>query len=101
LRAAAYRVLARLDGVKLVGDVRDPLGRRGVGLDAPIGYTRDARTRLIINPRTGDVLATQTVVVHDTDGVDAAPGAVIGQTVYTRWGWTATLGEPRRAAWGG
>jgi hypothetical protein len=94
LRAAAYRVLARLDGVTLAGDVRDPLGRRGVGLLAPIGYTHDARTRLIINPRTGDVLATQTVLLRAADWIDAAPGAVIGQTVYVRWGWADELGEP-------
>jgi hypothetical protein len=94
LRAAAYRVLARLEGVTLVGDVRDPLGRRGVGLDAPIGYAHDARTRLIIDPRTGDVLTMQTVLLRDADWIDAAPGSVIGQTVYVRWGWAHELGEP-------
>jgi hypothetical protein len=94
LRAAAYRVLARLHGVMLVGDVRDPFGRRGVALDAPIGYTHDAQTRLIIDPRTGDMLATQTVLLRDADWIDAAPGAVIGQTVYVRWGWAHELGKP-------
>ena len=93
LRAAAYRVLARLDGVTLAGDVRDPLGRRGVELDAPVGYTNDARTRLIVDPRSGDVLATQTVLLRDADWIGAAPGAVIGQTVYLRWGWAEELGR--------
>jgi hypothetical protein len=97
LRAAAYRVLARLDGVTLAGDVRDPLGRRGVALDAPIGYSHDARTRLIIDPRTGDVLAQQTVLLRAVDWIDAAPGAVIGQTVYRHWGWANELGEPATA----
>jgi hypothetical protein len=96
LRAAAYRVLARLDGVKLVGDVRDPLGRRGVALDAPVGYAHGAeQTRLIIDPRTGDVLATQTVLLRSADWIDAAPGAVIGQTVYVRSGWADELGKLR------
>jgi hypothetical protein len=93
LRAAAYRVLARLDGVTLVGDVRDPRGRRGVALDAPIGYSHDARTRLIIDPRTGDVLATQTVLLRNVLWIDAAAGAVIDQTVYVRWGWAHELGD--------
>jgi hypothetical protein len=97
LRAAAYRVLARLDGVTLAGDVRDPLGRRGVELDAPVGYTHDIGTRLIIDPRTGDVLAMQTVLLRAGGWVDAAPGAVIGQTVYRRWGWADELGEPANA----
>jgi hypothetical protein len=96
LRAAAYRVLARLEGVTLAGHVRDPLGRRGVALDAPVGYAHGAEeTRLIIDPRTGDVLAMQTVLLRDADWVDAAPGAVIGQTVYVRWGWADELGKLR------
>jgi hypothetical protein len=97
LRAAAYRVLARLNGVTLAGDVHDPLGRRGVGLDAPVGYTHDVRTRLIIDPRTGDVLAMQTVLLRAADWIDAAPGAVIGQTVYVRSGWADELGKSGRA----
>ena len=94
LRAAAYRVLARLPGVTLVGDLRDPLGRRGVGLDAPIGYSHWERTRLIIDPRTGDVLAQQTVLLRAADWIDAAPGAIIDQMVYVRWGWADELGKP-------
>jgi len=93
LRAAAYRVLARIEGVQLAGKMRDPLGRRGVALLAPVGYTDQIRTRLIIDPRRGDVLATETLLVHRVGWIDAAPGAVIGEVVYVRSGWANQPGR--------
>jgi hypothetical protein len=95
LRAAAYRVLARVDGVELVGEVRDPLGRRGVALVAPVGYTDQIRSRLIIDPHSGDVLATETLLARRADWIDAAPGAVVGQVVYVDSGWINEVGAAR------
>jgi hypothetical protein len=93
LRAAAYRVLARIDGVELAGEVRDPLGRRGVALVAPVGYTDEIRSRLIIDPQSGDVLATQTLLARRGDWIDAAPGDVVGQVVYVDSGRVDEVGR--------
>jgi hypothetical protein len=93
LRAAAYRALAHVDGVELAGEARDPLGRRGVGLVAPVGYTDEIRSRLIVDPHSGDVLTTETVLARRADWIDAAPGDVIGQVVYVDSGWVDELGR--------
>jgi hypothetical protein len=93
LRAAAYRVLARLPGVEFAGEVRDPIGRHGVALVAPVGYTDDIRSRLIIDPHSGGVLATETVLEHRGDWIGAAPGEVVGQVVYVASGWVDQLGR--------
>ncbi|MEU0806252.1 CU044_5270 family protein [Streptomyces sp. NPDC005970] len=53
LRAALYRVLADLPGVEVTGPAEDITGRRGTALE----WTTDSTTvRLIINPKTGDLL---------------------------------------------
>lgn len=90
LRAALYRVLARLPDVELAGEVRDPLGRGGIGFKSPGGYGDEAvwtSRLLIVDPRSGDVLAEQTVLERRVDWIDAAPGKVIGEIVYVEQGW--------------
>ncbi|WP_264349479.1 hypothetical protein [Streptomyces milbemycinicus] len=53
LRAALYRVLAGLPGVEVAGPAKDATGRTGTALE----WTTDSGTlRLIINPKTGDLL---------------------------------------------
>lgn len=53
LRAALYRVLADLPGVEVAGPAKDITGRTGTALE----WTTDSTTvRLIINPKTGDLL---------------------------------------------
>ncbi|MFD8382098.1 CU044_5270 family protein [Streptomyces sp. NPDC059679] len=53
LRAALYRVLAGLPGVEVAGPAKDATGRTGTALE----WTTDSGTlRLIVNPKTGDLL---------------------------------------------
>ncbi|HEX2314022.1 MAG TPA: CU044_5270 family protein, partial [Thermomonospora sp.] len=60
VRAAAYRALADLPGVRSLGEIRDARGRKGVALSftdrSPRLGTKE--TRLIIDPRTSQVLST-------------------------------------------
>ena len=51
VRAATYRVMASLPGVRLLGLVTDPLGRQGYGLAMKFD-----ESELIINPVTGTLL---------------------------------------------
>ncbi|MFI0727481.1 CU044_5270 family protein [Streptomyces sp. NPDC021225] len=53
LRAGLYRVLAGLPGVEVVGPAKDTTGRRGTALE---WNTASTTVRLIINPKTGDLL---------------------------------------------
>lgn len=54
LRAALYRAAALIPGVRLLGTVRDHLGRSGLG----VAY---GNQELIFNPRTAALMAEQTI----------------------------------------
>jgi hypothetical protein len=54
LRAALYRATALIPGVRLLGTVRDHLGRTGLG----VAYRNH---ELIFNPRTAALMAEQTI----------------------------------------
>lgn len=61
VRAAAYRMMADLTGVALLGEVTDQRGRSGMA----VAYTHDGdfgatEFRLIIDPATGQALAEET-----------------------------------------
>jgi hypothetical protein len=63
LRAALYRVAARLPGIELLGAVRDPRGRRGVA----VAMVRDRlREELVFDPDTARLLAQR--IVHMPSG---------------------------------
>jgi hypothetical protein len=67
IRAAAYRMMADLTGVTLLGEVTDQRGRSGMA----VAYTHDGdfgatEFRLIIDPATGQALAEET---RDAAGV--------------------------------
>ena len=108
LRAAAYRVLARIDGVELGGRRRDSIGRRATVVSAPAGYggpneaTADPedstlnaseRRHLLIDPSTGDVLAEETVLVKRVDWIDGKPGDVIGSITILEQGWVDSIDQ--------
>lgn len=58
LRAALYKALARMQGVKLVGTVKDGTGRSGTELVFNGVASQD---RMIVDPRTGVLLETVSV----------------------------------------
>lgn len=58
LRAAVYELLARIDGVQLVDEVKDPLGRTGTGVSLDIDYSgAPVRHTIIFNSETSYPLA--------------------------------------------
>ncbi|MFJ2397235.1 CU044_5270 family protein [Streptomyces sp. NPDC087843] len=93
VRAAAYRVMADLPGVKVLGRVSDPLGREGVGVvfpgtdRTPLGITQQ---RLVVDPATGAMLSEQQVLVEPSARAREA-GLKEGATLYyqatTRMSW--------------
>src|SRR3954447_17578484 len=71
LRAALYRVAARLPGIRRVGNVRDPAGRRGVAVAiTSSGSGNRERQELIFDPRTSAILAEETVLLERVGYVD-------------------------------
>jgi hypothetical protein len=60
VRATAYRVLADLDGVSLLGPVTDQRGRSGEAVAYVEHHaTGSTEYRLIIDPATGQAFATE------------------------------------------
>ena len=57
LRAALYRVIAHLPGVKLLGARNDRIGRRGVAVAMTDG-SRVAEEVVLFDPATSEVLET-------------------------------------------
>jgi hypothetical protein len=83
LRAALFRVAARIPGVDLVGEVIDPAGRKGIAVartSDDVGFLE--RNELIFDPETSELLAEREVLLERVKWADAEPGAVIGYAVY-------------------
>ncbi|MET9296712.1 CU044_5270 family protein [Streptomyces sp. NPDC003077] len=89
VRAAAYRVIADLPGIRSLGEVTDPLGRKGIGFALPAtdrpGYGA-ARSELIVNPATGALLSDQETLTKPS-----AQAAEAGLTAGTPVNYTATV----------
>ncbi|MEV6132038.1 CU044_5270 family protein [Streptomyces violaceusniger] len=94
VRAAAYRVIAGLPGIRALGEVTDPLGREGVGFALPAsdrpGYGT-GRSELIVDPATGALLSEQEVLTEpDAKATKAGltSGTVVNYTATVRSEWT-------------
>lgn len=65
IRSAAFKVMATLPGVRSLGEMTDPLGRRGYGLAAGSEEPRygeyNPTRAIVIDPRTGSLLATEDI----------------------------------------
>lgn len=93
VRAAAYRVIAELPGVRGLGRVTDPLGREGVGVAFP-GTVRtplgSVQQRLVVDPSTGAMLCEQDVLVEPSARAREAgldPGTTVNYSATTRMSW--------------
>ncbi|MFS7879192.1 CU044_5270 family protein [Streptomyces asiaticus] len=94
VRAAAYRVIADLPGIRSLGEVTDPLGRKGVGFALPAtarpGYGT-GRSELIVDPATGALLSEQEVLTKpDAKAAEAGltAGTVVNYTATVESEWT-------------
>lgn len=94
LRAALYQVMTRIQGVELLGERNDPLGRRGIAFARAGGYGKDTSTRvlLIVDPQTSQVLAQETELVRPVDWVDTDPPVLLSSIAYLETGWADELG---------
>ncbi|GAA4637872.1 hypothetical protein GCM10023196_093390 [Actinoallomurus vinaceus] len=97
-RAAAYRLLAAQPGIRMVGKVRDRLGRSGVALAmrrVELGTDRkpqQVEVHTIFDPKTAKILGSET---YDISG-----GKVAGRpsriSLLVGSGWTDGIGTPAR-----
>ena len=94
LRAALFKVAAKIPGVELVGEVTDPIGRKGTA----VARTSDdagflERNELVFDPDTSALLAERQVLLERVDWLDAEPGTVIGYAVYLGSGIVESTSE--------
>ncbi|MFG2137610.1 CU044_5270 family protein [Streptomyces sp. NPDC048650] len=82
--AAVVRVLADADGLRPVGTVRDRLGRRGQAYvyDGPDGGMDATRQMVILDPRTGRLMGTETTFTRDLPGFRITSGEVLSYEVW-------------------
>ncbi|MFC4065913.1 CU044_5270 family protein [Actinoplanes subglobosus] len=99
VRAAAYRVLADLPGLRDLGTVTDPKGRSGNAVtlvtndDTPGVRQADTggaqEVRLIFDPKSGQPLAWETRVLNPVDYLSWVPaGALFDYKAVVRTRWT-------------
>ncbi|MDX3224436.1 CU044_5270 family protein [Streptomyces sp. ME19-01-6] len=94
VRAAAYRVIADLPGIRSLGEVTDPLGRKGTGFALPATDRPDygaARSELIVDPATGALLSDQEVLTKPNAKAAEAgltAGTVVNHTATVTSEWT-------------
>jgi hypothetical protein len=91
VRAAAFRLLATLQGMKVLGKMQDPLGREGIGLivtNPSIRAGGPYQDRFIIDPTSSKILAV---------GTQNGPGNQNAYLPVITDGWTnATPTPPAR-----
>jgi hypothetical protein len=92
VRAAAFRVLADMPGVRMESGVRDPEGQTGTAVwqDSWIGFGLHYETTYdLIDPQTGNLLAGDTIAQTPVAG--AVPGTVLDYSAITSAYWTDRL----------
>lgn len=78
-RAALYRVVAELPEVELLGQVKDPVGRTGIG----VAFTKGSDThQLIFDPRTSALLGERQVAARRIPELQVPAGTETGSTAY-------------------
>jgi hypothetical protein len=94
VRAAAYRIVAGLPGIRSLGTVSDALGRQGVGIALPEYQQGDlgaARHEVVVDPKSDTLLADETVLTKPS-ALASAAGLTAGTPVHyqatTEIGWT-------------
>ena len=91
LRAALYRVAARIPGVELVGAVRDEQGRRGIAVALP---EETERNELVFDPRSAALLGERSVTTRE----QRFPGATNASTPRTSAPGSSTRRRRDRSA---
>lgn len=81
VRAALYRVAARIPGIQLRGLTHDGLGRQA--LDVALNDSFDGnREELLFDPRTANLLGERTTVVKPPPKFHVTPGTVVYESTY-------------------
>jgi hypothetical protein len=96
-RAALYEVAARIPGIEFIGEVRDPVGRKGVAV-AMEQRSDGVRHTLVIDPVSGMLLAEEEVTLaQNFYGYPA--GTVVGYKTVAFAPGSAIASNARKPEW--
>jgi hypothetical protein len=96
LRAALYRVAARIPSIELLGQTTDPAGRPGLGVTITSDYSGAlARQELIFDPRDSELLGEREVLLQSVPWLHSEPPTVIAYSTYVDSGFVASSSERR------
>src|SRR5207237_4444564 len=92
VRAALYRVAARIPGIQALGLTRDGIGRPAlaVALDDTL---YGMRSELLFDPKTSRLLGERSVVVKPPPAYHVKPGTVQAGATYITSGIVERIGE--------
>jgi hypothetical protein len=92
LRAALYRALAYVPGIRLLGPAHDRLGRAAI---AVARTEQGTRTELLFDPGTSELLAEREAMLRPPPGLAGVvpPGTVTADSVYVRRGVVERVGQ--------
>jgi hypothetical protein len=88
VRAAAYRVLASVPGIRMKPNVQDPAGQSGTALW--LSQPGPALGLTIVDPATSTPLCVEDVAQQRIPAIHVALGTVIDYTLFVSRGWTNT-----------
>jgi len=89
-RAALYRAVAELPEVELLGQVKDPVGRTGIG----VAFTKGSVTHeLIFDPETSALLGEREVAARRIPEFHVPAGTETGSTAYLELKLVDSLGR--------
>ncbi len=89
-RATLYRVVAELPNVELRGEVKDPVGRTGIG----VAFTKGSVTHeLIFDPKTSALLGEREVAARGMPELQVPAGTETGSTAYLESKLVDSLGR--------
>ncbi|MDL4771943.1 CU044_5270 family protein [Actinomadura xylanilytica] len=92
VRAAAFRMIAELPSVRTLGELTDPLGRKGTAVALKVSRDAEAvETRLIVDPAAGRALTSYSVALNNGDGLHGTgikTGEIQTSSSVIEAGWT-------------
>jgi hypothetical protein len=92
VRAALYRVAAKIPGIQLLGLTHDGLGRPA--LDVALNDSYDGnREELLFDPRTANLLGERTTVVNPPSKFHVRPGTIVYESTYISSGIAEHIGQ--------
>jgi len=88
-RAAAYQILAHINGTRALGRITDPLGRSGEAVAFAESDATGLERQIVVDTGTGLLLSDQEAVHRQALNYPwAKPGTVVSYNAVVKAGWT-------------